>query len=66
MEAIFQISSINRINLGVTDQVNVWDDETSKKNIQTKLGVIFKRNLEPKLKDFVIKVVLQYDPAPNT
>jgi hypothetical protein len=52
--------------LGVTEQEGVWDDETNKKVKETKLRAFFKKVVEPKVKDYVSKVVLQYDSTTNS
>ena len=65
VEATFQVN-VNSNNLGVTEQEGVWDDETNKKVKQTKLRAFFKKVVEPKLKDYVSKVVLQYDSTTNS
>ncbi len=61
VEATFQIPAVNSNNLEVTAQEGVWNDETNKKVKETKLRAFFKRVVEPKLKDYVSKVILQYE-----
>ena len=63
VEATFQVSGVNSNNLGITDQDGLWDAKTSKKVKETKIRAFFKKVVEPKLKDYVSKVVLQYDSA---
>jgi hypothetical protein len=65
VEATFQVN-INSNNLGVTEQEGVWDDATNKKVKETKLRAFFKKVVEPKVKDYVSKVVLQYDSTTNS
>ncbi|KYC43484.1 hypothetical protein WA1_10485 [Scytonema hofmannii PCC 7110] len=65
VEATFQIN-VNSNNLGVTAQEGVWNAKTSKKVKETKLRAFFKKVVEPKLKDYVSKVVLEYDSTSNS
>ncbi len=63
VEATFQVSGVNSNNLGITEQDGLWDDKTSKKVKETKIRAFLKKVVEPKLKDYVSRVVLQYDSA---
>ena len=63
VEATFKVSGVNSNNLGITAQEGLWDEQTSKRRKETKIRAFFKRVVEPKLKDYVSKVVLQYDSA---
>jgi hypothetical protein len=65
IEATFQIH-VNSNNLEVTAQEGVWNDTTNKKEKETKRRAFFKKVVEPKLKDYVSKVVLQYDSTSNS
>ncbi|NEP21454.1 hypothetical protein [Moorena sp. SIO3I6] len=60
-EATFNVS-ISSNGLEITAQDGAWNSETeSKLKIETKRRAFFKRFVEPILKDYVSKVVLQYD-----
>ncbi|MBW4596436.1 MAG: hypothetical protein KME46_26900 [Brasilonema angustatum HA4187-MV1] len=60
VEATFQVK-ININDLGITSQDGVWDEKTNKKKKHAKICTFFKNVVEPKLKDYVSKLVLQYD-----
>ncbi|MBP5975860.1 hypothetical protein HW132_24765 [Brasilonema sp. CT11] len=62
VEATFQVK-ININDLGITSQDGVWNEKTDKKVRETKIRTFFKNVVEPKLKDYVSKLVLQYDSA---
>lgn len=62
VEATFQVK-INANDLGITSQDGVWNEKTDKKVRETKIRTFFKSVVEPKLKDYVSKLVLQYDSA---
>lgn len=65
VEATFQVN-INGNGLGITAQDGVWDDKTNKKVKESKLRSFFKKVVEPKLKNNVSKIRLQYDSASNS
>lgn len=60
VEAVFQVK-VNRNNLEITAQDNVWFSNTNKKIKETMIRAFFKQVVEPKLKEYVNKVVLRYD-----
>ncbi|WP_414585194.1 hypothetical protein [Scytonema sp. PCC 10023] len=62
VEATFQVK-INANDLGITSQDGLWNDKTDKKVRETKIRTFFKSVVEPKLKNYVSKLVLQYDSA---
>lgn len=60
IQATFQVN-IHSNDLEITEQYGLWDDQTNKKQKETKLRVFFKKVIEPKLKNYVSKLEWQYD-----
>jgi len=60
IQATFQVD-INSNDLGITEQDGLWNEQTNKKVKETKLRAFFKNVIEPKLKNYVSKLELQYD-----
>ena len=62
VEATFQ-ANINGNDLEITAQDGAWENNATPQAIATKRRVFFKRVVEPKLKEYLSRVVLQYDSA---
>jgi len=60
VKATFKVN-INSNDLGITEQDGLWNEQTNKKVKETKLRAFFKNVIEPKLKNYVSKLELQYD-----
>ena len=60
VEAIFKVR-VDRNDLEITSQHGVWDSKTRPAVKETKIRAFFKKVLEPKLKDYLGKIVLKYD-----
>lgn len=60
VEASFNVST-SRTDLEIIAQDGVWDIHTRPKIRATKIAAFFKHVVEPKLKDYLSKVVLEYD-----
>jgi|GEM_PF-2853652 len=62
VDASFKVC-VNTIDLEVIEQDGVWNSETKRTRIETKIRLFFKKTLELKLEDYVSKVRLRYDSA---
>ena len=60
IKAIFKVQ-INANDLKITAQEGAWKDNDKPQVIETKRRAFFKKVVEPKLKDYLSKMVLQYD-----
>ncbi len=59
IESLFKVNGIH--NLVITEHTNVWEQKLNQKKIkETKLRAFLKKVVEPKLKDYLNKSILEY------